>query len=273
MRLSKIIKNSIKYFLNLHGYQIYKRYHSHIGRHTLEGGLHHIKRLGFKPEVVIDVGAATGTWPLYEAFPDARHILIEPLKEFEECLKRVISKLKNADYIIAAAAKTAGSSVINIHPDFFGSSFYLECEDSDVNGAPRTVPAVTLDGICKERALRGPFLIKIDTQGAELDVLSGATQALNETEYLVLEVSLFSPFAEGAQLYDIVSFMRARGFTAYDILDYQYRPLDGAMSQVDIVFVKESSQFRKHCFYATKEQRRAQDRMLSKSLDEEPFQL
>jgi hypothetical protein len=38
-----------------------------------------------------------------------------------------------------------------------------------------------------------------------------------------------------------------------------YRPLDGALSQFDLAFVKESGVFRQQHVYATPEQRRAQD--------------
>ncbi len=59
----------------------------------------------------------------------------------------------------------------------------------------------------------------------------------------------------GPQLYDVVKFMKERGFVVYDIMDYGYRPLDGAMSQVDMAFVKESGRFRKDRSFATEAQR------------------
>jgi len=127
-----------------------------------------------------------------------------------------------------------------------------------VNGIPRVVPRVTLDHLVSENKLRPPFLLKIDTQGAELKVLSGYEENLQHTEFVLLEVSLFKFFEGGDQLHDVIAFMKSRGFVAYDICDFQYRPLDDALSQVDIVFVKERGQFRQHHFYATLEQRRAQ---------------
>ncbi|MCH8192053.1 MAG: hypothetical protein IIC80_11965, partial [Chloroflexi bacterium] len=52
-----------------------------------------------------------------------------------------------------------------------------------------------------------------------------------------------------------VAFMKERGFVAYDIFGHNYRPLDGAMCQIDMAFVKEKSQFRRVHAFATKEQR------------------
>jgi FkbM family methyltransferase len=229
----------------------------HVRRHTLRGALEQAKRLGFEPKTVIDVGAGTGTFELYETFPKAKHILVDPLGENKPYLEKVVKELENAEYLIAAAAQRSGSITINVHRDYYGSSVYKEFEGPDVDGTPRVVPAITLDEVSKERKLQGPYLIKVDVQGAELDVLAGASQVLKDTEYVVLEVCLMGFFIGGPQLYDIVKFMKERGFVVYDILDYGYRPLDGAMSQVDMAFVKESGQFREHLFFATREQREA----------------
>jgi len=49
--------------------------------------------------------------------------------------------------------------------------------------------------------------------------------------------------------------MKDRGFVVYDIFGGHNRPLDGALGQIDMAFVKENWQFRKSHFYATREQR------------------
>ena len=51
------------------------------------GFFDHVKSLGFYPNTIIDVGVASFTKHLYEAFPDSRIMLIEPLIEFEESLQ------------------------------------------------------------------------------------------------------------------------------------------------------------------------------------------
>ena len=49
------------------------------------------------------------------------------------------------------------------------------------------------------------YLIKVDVQGAELDVLRGAIETLNETELVILEVSMFEFMVNLPQFYDVVS--------------------------------------------------------------------
>lgn len=259
--LRKLVNMTLEPF----GLEIYRKtIHS---RTSLRGGLEHAKNLGFYPSAIIDVGAATGTWALYETFPKSRKILIDPLEEFEPHLNNITNKYPNSEYIIAAANKESGNVTINVHPDLVGSSLYLENEDSNVNGSPRIVAAITLDKICSERKLNGPFLIKVDVQGAELDVLRGATHILGNTEYVILEVSFFQFFTDGPQISEVIAFMKERGFVPYDMFDYQYRLLDGAMSQVDIAFVRKSSKFREFHFYAKRDQRKIQTRMIIESLD------
>ena len=217
-------------------------------RNTMSGSLMTAKNLGYEPKTVIDVGAALGTFNLYETFPDARHLLIEPIAENEPYLAKICRHLKSAEYIIAAATKQSGVFTLNISPDMVHSSISEGVNADNRNPYLRNIPAITLDEICREKKLSGPYLIKVDVDGLELDVLMGATQILQQTEYVIVEVCLF------AQMYDIVHFMKSQGFVAYDIVDLGYRPTDAALWQVDMVFVKESGQFRKDTHYATGQQ-------------------
>lgn len=232
-------------------------------RQSLAGALQHARRLGLRPHSVIDVGAAYGTPELYEVFPDARHVLIEPLEEYRPHLDHLIQMYPHTEYLIAAATSRPGAVTMYVHADLVGSSTYAESDDSTgLNDSPRSVPAITLDGVCAERHVEGPYVIKVDVQGAELDVLSGAPDILQRTEYVVLETSLFAFYRQGVQFSDVIEFMRERGFAAYDLVGYSYRPVDGALAQVDVAFVKEGGPLRSCHVYATPAQRASLTREL-----------
>ena len=62
----------------------------------------------------------------------------------------------------------------------------------------------------------------------------------------------------GPQVWDVMAWMKQAGFVLYDIYKFNYRPLDGALCQTDVVFVKEKSKFREQHGFATPEQRLAQ---------------
>ncbi|MEG4799872.1 FkbM family methyltransferase [Microcoleus sp. ARI1-B5] len=219
-----------------------------ILRNTMTGSLVLAKKLGFEPKTVIDVGAALGTFNLYETFPNARHLLIEPIAENEPYLAKICRKLKSAEYIIAAAAKESGVLTLSVSPGMLHSSISENPVTDSSNPYLRNIPAITLDRICRERNLPGPYLIKVDVDGKELDVLAGATEILQQTEYVIVEVTFFG------QMYDVMSFMKSQGFAAYDIVDLSYRPTDQALWQVDMAFVKESGQFRRDSSFATGQQ-------------------
>jgi FkbM family methyltransferase len=234
--------------------------------HTLEQA----RVVGFVPQTVIDVGAAYGSFTglCQTTFPHARYLLLEPLEEYRPLLEQTKQSSTCVDYCLAAAAAHEGHVEINVHPDLVGSSLCREVESgTGVNGVTRTVRSVTLDRLLDEKGLPGPYLLKVDVQGAELEVLAGAERTLRDAELVVLEVSFFKFFEAGPECAEVIAYMKVRGFVPYDIVGRQYRPLDGALSQADLAFVREHGIFRRQHAYAIAEQRDAQNRQMQKYLD------
>jgi FkbM family methyltransferase len=229
-------------------------------RSSLLGLLEQAREVGFSPRTVVDVGAAYGSFALAcnRIYPTAKYVLLEPLREYETFLKKAMNSLADAEYIPAAVGREPGEATMNVHPDLVGSSVYLEEDVPLVNGVPRRVRAVTLDEVLSKGEAKAPFLVKVDVQGAEVDVLIGGTGMLENAEYVLLEVSLFEFFKGAPQFHDVLGFMKSKGFVPYDLCGLQYRTLDRALSQVDVAFVKENGIFRRHHYYATPEQRVAQ---------------
>ena len=257
--------------LNLDIYRLDSGKAVSLSRSGINGLLCQAQSMGFMPTTVVDVGAAFGSFAsqCVSVFPNARFFLLEPLAEYQVVLKKMMGMMPNAQCIGAAASAHHGEVVLNVHPDLVGSSLFSEIEqNTHVNGVPRVVPAITIDGLIEQTGARGPFLLKVDVQGAELDVLRGAEKMLADTEYILLEVSLFRFFQDGPDFFAVVMHMKNRGFVAYDISGLQYRPLDNALSQVDIAFVKEDGLFRQRHFYATPEQREAQNRRIHTQMEE-----
>lgn len=255
-----LIKEAARQFFSACGYEIRNRRGS--TRTSLEGALHQIRKVGFVPQTAIDVGVAYGTFELYETFPEAYQLLVEPLQEYEGVLKEIGAKFRGS-YVIAAASDKAGSVTLNVHPDLPGSSILHQSEGAHADGVPREVPTVTLDHLALEKKLSGPYLLKADVQGAELQVLSGAPKILKETEVVILEVSLLQGYKGVPQFYEVVSYLKERGFVVYDIFGGHIRPLDGALAQIDLAFVKEDGLFRRDHSYATAKQRKELSQRLS----------
>ncbi len=239
----KFINNILRRF----GYEIQKS----GGKGSLAAVLLRAKQNGLAPATVIDVGAAWGNWSRESArvFPDARYVLVEPLVEYRASLEQVAKELPGAVLVPLVAASAPGTMTFHVHPDLEGSSVYREGDDPQINGVPRELPATTLDAIAYEHHVEGPCLLKLDVQGAELEVLRGAEETLKNTEYAILETSLFASYDNVPLLHEVIAFMAGRGFVPYDILGLLYRPLDGALCQTDVCFVKENGMFRRERAY------------------------
>lgn len=159
--------------------------------------------------------------------------------------------------MIGAAANCKGTLTINITPDLFGSSI-MKSKEPYLEFKTREVSAVMIDDLADELRLRGPFVLKVDAQASELLVLSGAMRTIDKSEVIILEVPLFQFVEAGPQFFDVVFFLKQKGFVVYDIVGHKYRPADGALAEVDIVFVKENGIFRTSHFHASDEQRKEQ---------------
>jgi FkbM family methyltransferase len=228
-----------------------------LDRATMRGALENMAKAGYQPTTVFDVGAAVGTPALYAPFPRAHHVLVEPLVECERRLRAVAADLLRADVFIGTAGSSQGIATLNVHPDPTGSSLLVEAESVQVNGVPRAVQQETLDRLATRFEAAPPYFIKLDTQGSELEVLRGAEEVvLPATTAILVETSLFSFFEGGPLARDVVEYLTARGFVLYDVVDLQYRPLDGAMSQLDLLFVKEGHALRSRHHFASPQQRR-----------------
>jgi FkbM family methyltransferase len=202
---------------------------------------------------VFDIGASQGEWTVGHQrwFPDARFLLVEPLEEWRPALERL-----GHDFVIAAASDQPGHTTLNVHADLYGSSLLNEREPG-IDGRPRKVAAVTLDHLAEGRP--GPFAIKVDVQGAELRVLDGGKAALSQAELVVLETSLFRSMRGGPVFHEVIAYMARRGFVPYGFLDFIHRPLDGALAQADVIFVKRNGPLWAEHTFATPEQRAAQN--------------
>jgi FkbM family methyltransferase len=197
-----------------------------------------LRKAGLEPATVIDVGVARGTPNLYDAFPDAHLVLIEPLVEFEEDLKRV-ARRRGGEYVLAAVGAAPGRAEIHVNPAMLYESSMLvnEWRPSDEHEAleRREIEVTTLDALRADRRWAGPFGLKIDAEGYERQVIEGAATLLPETQFVIAEVSITRPFKGGASFADFITLMDGHGFAVHDLLDGLKRG-NGGVEFVDVMF-------------------------------------
>ena len=125
-----------------------------------------------------------------------------------------------------------------------GDSVYKELSQGYKDGNYDIVikKTVCLDTFIKENNLPLPDFIKIDVQGAELDVLNGAQESMNNSTMILLEVS-FHHYNDGAPLFaEVIAYMNEKGFVIIDIIE-QHVSFDNYLIQIDALFAKTNSSF------------------------------
>lgn len=155
------------------------------------------KELKFEPKVCYDIGAAVLHWSRHaeRIWPETQVILFdafEPVEMFYKTHKYNIGLLSDKDNV---DIKFYQNDML-----FGGNSYYKE---NDNNIFPESNYIIkkskTLDTIVKEKSFPLPDLIKIDVQGAELDILKGASNTLANCKYLIVELQDIN-YNQGAPL-------------------------------------------------------------------------
>lgn len=199
--------------------------------------------MGFAPVTIIDVGAYEGNWTrlVLNVFPDASVLMIEPQSTKRPRLERLCAEKPNVRLANALLGRKAGEATF--YEMETGSSMFGE--RSNVARKETSLPVTTLNSLAG--TLPGPIFLKIDVQGAELEVLEGAGDVLQRCEVVQLEVALL-PYNEGAPTFlEVVSYMDARKFVPFDISGYS-RPNGIDLAQIDMLFVRADSPLRRTFF-------------------------
>jgi FkbM family methyltransferase len=200
-----------------------------------------LRKLGLSPRTVVDVGAGDGTRTLYEAFPEAFQVLIEPLKENEPHLQRILQEYEG-EYYLTAVGDREEELTINVEPNVRKKSSIHSRTNLTSTGdlvERREIPVTTLDTLMKKHNFQPPFGLKIDTEGFEYQVVEGATDFLRETQFVIAEVSVAKRFTESYSFSEFIEIMDRNGFSLYDILNMRRTrsPLSKLLF-VDAMFTK-----------------------------------
>jgi FkbM family methyltransferase len=171
-----------------------------------------------QPRVIYDIGACVLHWTTEakDIWPESKFIAFEAMDESEFLFKE-----NNMDYAICVLSDTDGKTVDfyqnTIHPG--GNSYYKENHEINPNSIHyfndshrRTKVTATLDSIVKQKKFPLPDLIKMDVQGAEMDVIKGARGCLAYCKDLILELQVVE-YNKGAPLrQDVIEYLKTLGF-------------------------------------------------------------
>ena len=240
--LPERVRNAVFHY----GYNIARDEHDRFAFLFSGGHEVHLRALaesGFAPRLIVDIGANSGEWTrtALSVWPKARAILVEPNALHANALRTLAGALnatvstdllgaedgREVDFHVMKASSATGSSVFP--------------ERSDV---ARTVERRRLRSLDSLLAGEPADLLKIDTQGYELEILKGAARSLPKAKAVILETSLIEINEGCPLLHEVVAYMHERGFVAFDILETHRRRADAALLQIDFLFCPIASPLR-----------------------------
>ncbi len=142
--------------------------------------------LNFEPLVCYDIGAAVLHWTRHveKIWPKTQVILFDAFEPTEILYK-------THKYHIGLLSDKDNIDIKFYQNDLFfgGNSYYKENNNYIFPESNYVIKkSKTLDTIVKENEFPLPDLIKIDVQGAELDVLKGSINTLSNCKYLIVEL-------------------------------------------------------------------------------------
>lgn len=201
--------------------------------------LNGLRQRGYSPKIIYDIGAADGAWArlALSIFPEAHVVCFEPLAERTVLLKQFESESKGRVRFLNVGVGDADAELqIGVSESLYDSSFAYGALIS------RTVSVRTLETLLRTECLELPSFIKIDVQGFEKRVIDGGPSVFAHADLVLMECQ-FLPFCEDMRTLDqTIAHMSSIGFIPYEFVDLLRRPLDGAMGQCDILFVKRGHQ-------------------------------
>jgi FkbM family methyltransferase len=212
----------------------------------LAGALARAVDMGLAPRTVFDVGVGRGTPWLYEAFPRAKHVLFEPLTTFRSEVDAIANEL-GADIHQVALSNRSGmakirrnlshptsSSLYAIDPMF---ELYARRVQTVHEFVEEPVQLATLDALNRYEP---PYVLKLDVEGAERDVLEGARQTLSSTELIMIELSVMRRLRDELSFAGMVQLLDSAGFAFFDVAELSCAA-DGTLLYLDALFVPRNS--------------------------------
>jgi FkbM family methyltransferase len=192
--------------------------------------------------VIFDVGANIGQsvrkfrnrFPTslihsFEPIPDTFRVLESNTEPYDDVVvtHALVGAQTGTQEIIENTDSTM-SSVLELGPSSWGKE-----------RARHPVPVITVDDYCDDHAIDTIDVLKIDTQGYELEVLKGAARMLERGAiHLVYLEVIFSKMYDGMPTFDqIYKLFMDRRYALVGMYEFHYR--DGRAGWTDALFVHD----------------------------------
>ena len=203
-----------------------------------------IKQLSL--QTIIDVGANLGQFSLEmrRLLPEVNIYAFEPLPDCFARLEAAFSGDRHFQAFNMGLGDASGAMGFDRN-QFSASSSFLEKTDAHIEAFPFTantskemVKIERLDNVMKGIDIISPFMLKIDVQGFEEQVLRGGEATARNANIILLETSFVELYRQQPLFNDIYALLIDWGFDYQGSFEQLRDPGTGITVQEDSVFVR-----------------------------------
>ena len=198
------------------------------------------------PATVVDVGVNHGQF-LHLAtrlWPKARFLGIEPNAALVEKMTGLYANDPRVRIEACAVSDREGEAELFLARDDQSSSIHAPAEhyyddrEGDAIVGSATVPLRRMDALLA--GYDAPMFLKIDVQGAELEVLRGFGDRLGDAAAIVIEAPFEQAYVGAAGFDEIHAYLSSSGFQYEGSLGQLTSNRTGRVRQQDAVYVKRA---------------------------------
>lgn len=206
------------------------------------GVLRSLVKGGYRPGVVFDVGANVGNTAgeFAATFPDAAIRAFEPVAETYGHLVGRVGGWRGVTCHRLALGRDAGQVAMRV--DGISPANRLVGAAEKARGVVETVERVTGDAFCAEHGIDRVGLLKIDTEGHDLDVVLGFREMIlgRRVDFVQVECGLARDNDRHVTFVEAQTLMTALGYGFFGLFDLVPRKRSGVAAAFygNAVFVR-----------------------------------
>lgn len=204
----------------------YVRFYQGDGNHSREtnGGWRFLREYieQESPRVIFDVGAHEGTYTLRinKQDPSIRVYSFEPVAKTYETLQRNVAGLNNILPFKLALSSNIGPMTIYTNSKIQAINTLqkvIDSPDFSYDGS-EIVEVSTVDQFCKDHNVTHIDMLKIDTEGHDLEVIRGAREMISakKIDVIQFEFGTLNTFSH-TYIYDFSQYLKPFGYELYKI--------------------------------------------------------
>ncbi len=170
-----------------------------------------LKENGIRFNNIIDVGCYKGSWTskLKLIYPDANYYLIDPNDKYKEKLEILGTFYQE---VVGQQKEEREFNFSKNELEETGNSLYDE--NSNIEFNKKTIMVKPLKDIVPDQTYD---LIKMDVQGAELEIIEGSLELFQKTKFVQLECPVHHNNKGAPEFEHYINYMANSNFKVFDI--------------------------------------------------------